>query len=77
MAEGVRLLSDYALETLQAQRVFLTTDEENVRSWRLAERASFQLEGTLRNDRPNLQGQLRNTRVYSRIASQKIKRPTF
>jgi RimJ/RimL family protein N-acetyltransferase len=33
----------------------------------LAERAGFVLEGTLRRDRLDLQGQLRNTRVYARI----------
>lgn len=67
MTEGVRALSDYALQTLGAQRVCLTTDERNTASWRLAERAGFVLEGTLRRDRLDLQGQLRNTRVYARI----------
>jgi len=54
---------------LNASRVFLTTDEMNIASWRLAERAGFELEGTLRNDRRNLSGGLRNTRVYSRVPS--------
>lgn len=67
MSEGVRALTSHALTTLGASRVFLTTDETNVRSWRLAERAGFELEGTLRNDRRNLSGALRNTRVYSRV----------
>ncbi len=67
IAEGVRCLADYALQELQAARVFLTTDEQNQASWRLAERAGFILEGTLRNERLNLQGTLRNTKVYSRI----------
>ena len=48
-------------------RVFLTTDDRNEASWRLAERAGFELEGILRNDRRNLAGGLRDTRVYSRI----------
>lgn len=68
ITEGVRTLSDYALNILRAQRVFLTADEQNVKSWRLAERAGFQLEGTLRKDSADLQGVLRNTRVYSRVA---------
>lgn len=67
ITEGVDALADHALEQLGANRVFLTTDETNIASWRLAERAGFQLEGTLRNDRLNIQGQLRNTRVYSRV----------
>jgi RimJ/RimL family protein N-acetyltransferase len=67
ITEGVTALTKYALEVLKASRVFLTTDEQNISSWRLAERAGFQLEGTLRNERLNLQGKFRNTRVYSRV----------
>jgi RimJ/RimL family protein N-acetyltransferase len=67
ITEGVSALSDYALDHLNASRVFLTTDETNIASWRLAERAGFELEGILRNDRRNLSGGLRNTRVYSRV----------
>lgn len=65
MTEGVRALARYAMDTLGANRVFLTTDERNVRSQRLAERAGFELEGTLRRDRLDLDGRLRNTRVYA------------
>lgn len=67
ITEGVRALADHALQALGATRVFLTTDERNVASWKLAERAGFQLEGTLRNERLDLQGKLRNTRIYSRV----------
>jgi RimJ/RimL family protein N-acetyltransferase len=69
MTEGVKCLADHALRDLSASRVFLTTDEQNIASWRLAQRAGFELEGTLRNERLNLAGRLRNTRVYSRIAA--------
>ncbi|MCW1925137.1 GNAT family N-acetyltransferase [Luteolibacter arcticus] len=68
ITEGVRALADHALEVLGATRVFLTTDTLNVASWRLAERAGFELEGILRKDRRNLSGGLRDTRVYSRIS---------
>ena len=67
ITEGVRALAEHALDALGATRVFLTTDTLNVASWRLAERAGFELEGILRNDRRNLSGGLRDTRVYSRI----------
>lgn len=67
MTEGVRALADHALSVLRASRVYLTTDERNTQSWRLAERAGFELEGTLRNERLDLQGTLRNTRVYARV----------
>jgi RimJ/RimL family protein N-acetyltransferase len=69
MTEGVSCLANHALEVLEASRVFLTTDDRNVSSWRLAERAGFQLEGILRNERLDLMGNFRNTRVYSRIAA--------
>lgn len=67
ITEGVAALTEHALHDLRASRVFLTTDERNVASWRLAERAGFQFEGTLRNERLDLRGEFRNTRVYARI----------
>jgi hypothetical protein len=50
---------------LSANRVFLTTDEKNLASRRLAERAGFELEGTLRLDRRDLEGRLRLNLVKS------------
>ncbi len=69
MREGVKALAEHALRTLGARRVFLTTDERNTSSWKLAESVGFQLEGTLRNERLDLSGLPRNTRVYSRVES--------
>ncbi len=71
ITEGVRALAEYALNELGAARVFLTTDDRNVASWKLAERAGFELEGMLRNDRFDLAGELRNTRVYSKVPVQR------
>ena len=68
MTEGVRALARHAMDALGANRVFLTTDERNLRSRRLAERAGFEYEGTLRKDRFDLDGRLRNTRVYAVVA---------
>ena len=68
MTEGVRALARHAIEVLGANRVFLTTDERNERSRRLAERAGFEFERTLRRDRLDLEGKLRNTRVYAIVA---------
>ena len=65
MTEGVKALAHHALKVLGASRVFLTADECNTASCRLAERAGFECEGTIRNDARNLEGTLRNTRVYS------------
>lgn len=65
MTEGVKALAHYALNTLSANRVFLSTDDDNIASWKLAERAGFHHEGTLKNERFNLSGALRDTRIYS------------
>jgi RimJ/RimL family protein N-acetyltransferase len=67
ITEGVRALARHAIDVLGANRVFLTTDERNLRSRALAERAGFELEGTLRKDRLDLEGRLRNTRVYAMV----------
>lgn len=62
--EGMHTLVQHALHALRASRIFLTTDELNAPSRRLAERLGFRLEGTLRRERRNLQGGWRNTCVY-------------
>jgi len=49
----------------------LCVDDANVRSWALAERAGFEFEGLLRNDRFNVTGQLRDTRVYARVPARR------
>lgn len=69
ITEAVQTLSDYALRELAANRVFLSCDDQNVRSWKLAERAGFRLEGILIRERLNLQGHARNTRIYARTAA--------
>jgi len=58
-------LARHPLDARGATRVFLATDERNERSRRLAERTGFEHEGTLRQDRLDLQGRLRDTRVYA------------
>lgn len=70
ITEAVRALAEHALTQLEATRVYIRVDDLNRPSWRVAERAGFQLEGILRNQQRNLAGQLRNTRVYSRIPDQ-------
>lgn len=71
VTEGVRALADFALGDLAARRVFLTTDDANVKSWHLAERAGFELEGILRNERLDLDGRPRDTRVYARVPARR------
>ncbi len=66
ITEGVNALTNYALASLGANRLFLTCDDANTKSWKLAERAAYRFEGLMVNERFNLQGKLRNTRIYAR-----------
>ncbi len=67
MTEAVRGLTNYCLEKLAAKRVEIRASSENVKSRKVAERAGFELEGILRNDRRHVNGTLRNTVVYALI----------
>ena len=49
ITEAVRLVTDYALNVLKAQRVEITCDARNTRSAAVAERIGFVQEGRLRN----------------------------
>jgi RimJ/RimL family protein N-acetyltransferase len=67
IGEAVAALTAYAFAELDAVRVEIVTDEENVRSRRVAERCQFVLEGIHRNERRAPDGTLRNTCIYARI----------
>lgn len=65
--EAVRGVAQLAFETLAARRVEIRCSDRNERSWRVAERAGFELEGILRSDAREVDGRLRDTRVYARV----------
>lgn len=65
--ECVRALADWALDTLQATRVELVTDEQNLGSRAVAERAGFRLEGVLHNVMRSPDGKLRHSCIYARL----------
>lgn len=67
--EAVRLMSDCAFEHLHAQRVEIVVQVDNPSSCRVADRAGFVLEGTLRRHLPAPDGTLKDVHVYSRLAS--------
>ena len=69
MTEAVKGIARFALDELKAARVEIRCDDLNQRSWRVAERAGFTLEGILRNECRQHEDKLRDTRVYSRIAA--------
>jgi RimJ/RimL family protein N-acetyltransferase len=67
IGEAVRLVTAFALRTLEANRIALHCDPNNVRSRNVAERNGFRLEGRLRNMARTPFGTLRDTLVYARV----------
>lgn len=67
-SEAVRLLVALAFDRLAARRVEIRCDTRNVRSRAVAERCGFELEGVLRRDALDVDGEVRDTAIYSRIA---------
>lgn len=67
MTEAVRAIASMAFEKLGANRVEIRCDNQNAKSWRLAERAEFPLEGIFRNDCVDHNGKPRDTRVYAKV----------
>ena len=67
VTEAVHGITAMAFDALNAERVEIRMDDNNRRSWRVAERTGFQLEGIIRNDNRGPDGSLRNLRVYSKI----------
>jgi ribosomal-protein-alanine N-acetyltransferase len=66
---AVRLVTSWALDALQPQRVELFTDPENVASQLVAERAGYRREGVLRNYFA-FRGQPRDAVMFSFTASE-------
>jgi RimJ/RimL family protein N-acetyltransferase len=67
MTEAVQSLTDFAFDTLNARRVVILCDDRNERSFRVAERCDFTLEGTHRHDDIDSGGNVRDTRIYARV----------
>ena len=67
VTEAVRAVARMAFDHLDARRVEIRMDDDNVRSWKLAERAGFTLEALMRFDAATPSNQPRSTRVYARV----------
>ena len=65
VSEAVTAITRFAFETLHAARVEIRTDIGNSRSFKIAERLGFTLEGILRRDSRTPKGELRDTRLYA------------
>jgi RimJ/RimL family protein N-acetyltransferase len=68
--QAKRLLLQYAFETWRVHRVGLRTDVRNVRSRSAIERIGAKLDGCLRSERPATDGAVRDSAVYSIVASE-------
>jgi RimJ/RimL family protein N-acetyltransferase len=67
--EALTAVTAFALDIIKVKRLQLRCDVKNPRSAALAERCGFALEGTMRCDCRDNQGELRDTRLYARIAT--------
>ncbi|WP_373430107.1 GNAT family N-acetyltransferase [Paenibacillus sp. GD4] len=66
MTEAVIGITNFAINTLEANRIEIRCDRRNASSIRVAERAGFMLEGTLRNLSLNESGNLTDIKVFSK-----------
>ena len=69
MREGITALCELAERELGAVRLEIRCDVRNVKSARVAEACGFGLEGILRRETRDPQGELRDTCVYARARS--------
>ena len=70
MTEAARLLTEFALFDLHAQRVMIRCDARNERSANVARRLGYVQEGLMRNyEVPGPDGQLRDILIFSRLPS--------
>jgi RimJ/RimL family protein N-acetyltransferase len=75
ITETVAGLTRFAFEDLAMTRVEVRMDELNERSWRVAERLGFRLEGTLIGDSRNNADEMRNTRIYAANGLDELRLP--
>jgi len=67
MTEATRLLTDFAFDHLNANRIMIRCDAENVRSAAVPRRLGFVQEGLLRRDYAAPDGHIADTFVFSLI----------
>ncbi len=67
ITETVQAMTRLAFDTLGARRVEIRMADDNVKSWKVAERAGYTHEALLRFDSVTPQGEPRSTRIYARV----------
>lgn len=68
VTEAVKKITEYAMEELKAKRIEIMMSTKNEKSWHVAKRAGYTFEGVLRNHCRNIDGTLRDTKVYSIVS---------
>jgi RimJ/RimL family protein N-acetyltransferase len=67
ITEAVNAITDFAFKTLGARRIEIRCDSLNERSRRVAERAGYTLEASLRQQDRAISGELRDTLVFVKL----------
>ena len=71
-------LTRYLFDVLKAKRVEINCEERNVKSYEVAERLNFELEGKLRNHRFDATSTLvTNSLIYSAINADNLPPQTY
>lgn len=69
---ALRLLSRWALDELELQRLELITDPDNIASQRVAEKVGFRREGVLRSHLRHRDGRVRDSVMFSLLPGELI-----
>ncbi len=67
MTEAVNGITAFAIRELAANRIEIRCNAKNVKSAAVAERTGYTLEGILRNNRLEENGELGDTKVYAKV----------
>ncbi|WP_150275924.1 GNAT family N-acetyltransferase [Paenibacillus tepidiphilus] len=67
ISEAVEAITHFAVTELQANRLEIRCDARNERSAGVARRSGFTLEGILRKEKCDVDGELRDTMVFAKV----------
>ena len=67
MTEAVNAITGFTFDALKAERIEIYMDDRNEKSWHVAERCGFHLDGIFRKDSRDTDGNLRDSRMYSKV----------
>ena len=69
ITESTVAISEFGFHRLNAERIEICCDSENVRSQKIPRKLGFCLEATLKNDIRSNSGELRDRLIFSKIRS--------